>query len=165
MHCTLVARRPTHRLSFVLKAGGRAVGASIEPLPAMLPAARAPPNVLVVVFPAGASPEHPVVLPANDPVVTRLVPGLGGRACGWCGRRVRSQTAHNVAIPSCFRSSPALYAGGCSEARCHARSDDGGGRARRWSAALIVQLAMRRRFGRRERGLRCTRRRQQWLAA
>ena len=70
-HTTLVARRPTHRLSFVLKAGGRAVGASIEPSPAMLPAARAPPNVLVVVCPAGASPEHPVVIPANDPVVTR----------------------------------------------------------------------------------------------
>ena len=38
---------------------------------AMPPAARAPPNALVVFCPAGASPEHPVVLAANDRVVTR----------------------------------------------------------------------------------------------
>ena len=36
-----------------------------------MPPARAPPNALVVFCPAGASPEHPVVLAANDRVVTR----------------------------------------------------------------------------------------------
>ena len=37
----------------------------------MPPAARAPPNALVVVCPVGVSPDHPVVLPANEHVVTR----------------------------------------------------------------------------------------------
>ena len=66
----LVGRRAA---LFRVEAGGSAVSSSSERLSAMPPAAQVAPRALVVVCAAGSSPEHPVVFPADHPLVTRTV--------------------------------------------------------------------------------------------